>query len=85
MAQPTQRSSLTTLTRVRLLELADAPRPSFADLLDALKRDGLKHICRPHALDAGALPLPRSAMTWSSRCASPSRSSPLDVLQSLAR
>ena len=74
MAQPNKRSALTTLTRVRLLELADlfeldlpratakgelvealahSRRASFGQLLDALKREELKVICRAHDLDDG--------------------------------
>ena len=74
MAQPSKRSALTTLTRVRLLELADlfelelpraaakgeliealahSKRASFSKLLDALKREELKDICRAHGLDDG--------------------------------
>ncbi len=74
MAQPSKRSALTTLTRVRLLELADtfelgvpraaakteviealahSKRSSFGKLLDALKREELKEICRAHELDDG--------------------------------
>ena len=74
MAQPSKRSALTTLTRVRLLELADlfvldlpratakgdiiealahSKRASFGKLLDALKREELKDICRAHDLDDG--------------------------------
>jgi len=74
MAQPSKRSALTTLTRARLLELADlfelglpratakgeivealahSKRASFTRLLDALKREELKEICRAHDLDDG--------------------------------
>lgn len=64
MARPTTRSALGVLTRARLLELAaesglGLPKSlakaeaivGFDELIDGLKRDELKEICRAHDLD----------------------------------